>query len=81
MDHQDAGAEKIALARYDATAAPRKGSIFVNPAGPGGEGVGFAMGGRDSLQSFVCSTPSYSLAIVASANAAGVGRRTGWRRI
>ena len=81
MDYHDADVVIAKLARYNATATPRKDSIFVNPGGPGGEGIGLATGGSDSLQSFVRSTPSYSLAIEASANTADVGRWTGRRRI
>ena len=63
LDYHDAGAgvAKITLARYNATAAPRKGSVFVNPGGPGGSGVGLAAGGGDSLQSFVRTMSSIFL--------------------
>ena len=37
-----AGVAKIALGRYNATASPRKGVVFVNPGGPGGPGVDLA---------------------------------------
>jgi pimeloyl-ACP methyl ester carboxylesterase len=35
----------IALARVPATAANRVGTVFVNPGGPGGSGVGLVLGG------------------------------------
>jgi pimeloyl-ACP methyl ester carboxylesterase len=36
---------KIALARIPASASSRKGSVFVNPGGPGGSGVGLVLDG------------------------------------
>ena len=40
--NSSAGVAKIALGRYNATASPRKGVVFVNPGGPGGPGVALA---------------------------------------
>ncbi|TBU51516.1 TAP-like protein-domain-containing protein [Dichomitus squalens] len=40
--NSSAGVAKIALGRYNATASPRKGVVFVNPGGPGGPGVNLA---------------------------------------
>ncbi len=37
-----AGVAKIALGRYKATASNRKGSVFLNPGGPGGAGKSLA---------------------------------------
>ena len=48
-----AGVAKIALGRYNATASPRKGSVFVNPGGPGGTGVDLATFTGDELQQIV----------------------------
>ncbi|KAH9927997.1 TAP-like protein-domain-containing protein [Epithele typhae] len=55
LDYQDPskGVAKIALGRFNATSGTRKGSIFVNPGGPGGAGVGLATQGGDALQSLV----------------------------
>ena len=55
LDYQDAtkGVAKIALGRFNATSGTRKGSVFVNPGGPGGTGVDLATQAGDALQSFV----------------------------
>ncbi|KAI0708631.1 TAP-like protein-domain-containing protein [Earliella scabrosa] len=45
-----AGVAKIALGRYNATGPNRKGSVFVNPGGPGGPGVGLAINAGSVLQ-------------------------------
>lgn len=50
-----AGVAKIALGRYNATASPRKGSVFINPGGPGGTGVSFATVIGAQLQQVVSS--------------------------
>ena len=44
LDYLDptAGKAKIALGRYNATSGTRKGSVFLNPGGPGGPGVDLA---------------------------------------
>ncbi|KAJ7598797.1 Alpha/Beta hydrolase protein [Mycena floridula] len=38
----EAGTATIAFARYNATKLPKKGSVFINPGGPGGRGVLFS---------------------------------------
>ncbi|RPD76009.1 hypothetical protein L226DRAFT_522437 [Lentinus tigrinus ALCF2SS1-7] len=48
-----AGVAKIALGRYNATTSPRKGSVFVNPGGPGGTGVSLATGSGSFLQQVI----------------------------
>ncbi|THH10618.1 hypothetical protein EW145_g1198 [Phellinidium pouzarii] len=39
------GTGTLALARYKATKSPKKGTVFLNPGGPGGSGVKFARDG------------------------------------
>ena len=53
-----AGVAKIALGRYNATGPNRKGSVFVNPGGPGGPGVGLAINAGSVLQQLVVSSVS-----------------------
>ncbi|KAL1948533.1 hypothetical protein VTO73DRAFT_12608 [Trametes versicolor] len=48
-----AGVAKIALGRFNATAATRKGSVFLNPGGPGGPGVSLATVSGPDLQQLV----------------------------
>ncbi|KAI0719840.1 TAP-like protein-domain-containing protein [Cerioporus squamosus] len=48
-----AGVAKIALGRYNATSTPRKGSVFVNPGGPGGAGVSLATASGAHLQQVI----------------------------
>lgn len=36
--NETAGVAKIALARYKSTSSDRKGSVLLNPGGPGGAG-------------------------------------------
>ncbi|KAI0772754.1 TAP-like protein-domain-containing protein [Trametes elegans] len=52
LDYTDpgAGVAKIALARYNATSSDRKGSVFINPGGPGGPGLEWATAGGPSMQ-------------------------------
>ncbi|KAJ7596408.1 Alpha/Beta hydrolase protein [Mycena floridula] len=40
--NSEAGTAKIAFARYNATKLPKKGSVFLNPGGPGGAGMRLA---------------------------------------
>ena len=53
-----AGVAKIALGRYNATAWPRKGVVFVNPGGPGGSGVGLATSAGPYFQELVSTDQS-----------------------
>lgn len=48
-----AGVAKIALGRYKATASSRKGSVFLNPGGPGGAGKRLATMAGASFQRLV----------------------------
>ncbi|KAH9928003.1 TAP-like protein-domain-containing protein [Epithele typhae] len=54
LDYSDegAGVAKIALGRYNATGT-RKGSLFINPGGPGGSGVRLATRAGPYMQSIV----------------------------
>ena len=54
----DAGVAKIALGRFNAT-GNRKGSLFVNPGGPGGPGVGLATQAGTHIQSIVRTSYIY----------------------
>ncbi|KAF9072802.1 hypothetical protein BDP27DRAFT_1400715 [Rhodocollybia butyracea] len=45
----DAGVATIALAKYKAKKSPRKGSVFVNPGGPGGPGALFVIASGSNL--------------------------------
>ena len=62
LDYFDpsAGKAKIALARYNATVGPRKGSLFVNPGGPGGSGVSLVTHAGSYLQHLVSTIRSGS---------------------
>ncbi|TFK81819.1 alpha/beta-hydrolase [Polyporus arcularius HHB13444] len=51
--NSSAGVAKIALGRYNATSTPRKGSLFVNPGGPGASGVSLATVDGGLLQQVV----------------------------
>ncbi|KAI0767486.1 TAP-like protein-domain-containing protein [Fomes fomentarius] len=48
-----AGVAKIALGRFNATTQPRKGSVFVNPGGPGGAGAFLATQAGAQLQQLI----------------------------
>uniref|UniRef100_D8QKA5 Peptidase S33 tripeptidyl aminopeptidase-like C-terminal domain-containing protein n=1 Tax=Schizophyllum commune (strain H4-8 / FGSC 9210) TaxID=578458 RepID=D8QKA5_SCHCM len=54
MDYGDAsvGTAKLAVARYPAQ-GERKGTVFVNPGGPGGSGVAFVLGSGPDLAAMV----------------------------
>ena len=47
------GVAKIALARFNATSGNRRGSVFVNPGGPGGSGASLVAGAGEGLQGAV----------------------------
>ncbi|KAJ7579876.1 Alpha/Beta hydrolase protein [Mycena floridula] len=51
--NKDAGVATIALARYKATKCPRKGTVFLNPGGPGGSGVEFLIAAAGSLAKII----------------------------
>ncbi|KAI0634190.1 TAP-like protein-domain-containing protein [Trametes polyzona] len=51
--NKSAGVAKIALGRYKARSANRKGSIFLNPGGPGGPGKRLATSAGPSFQQIV----------------------------
>ncbi|KAH9928020.1 TAP-like protein-domain-containing protein [Epithele typhae] len=55
LDYSDSsiGVAKIALGRYNATSGTRKGSVFVGPGGPGGQGVFFATQQGPAVQALV----------------------------
>ncbi|KAG9124179.1 hypothetical protein FRC07_012564 [Ceratobasidium sp. 392] len=42
--NQTAGKASLAAVMYPATVKPKVGTLFVNPGGPGGEGVGYILG-------------------------------------
>ena len=56
MDYtnQTEGVAKIALGRYNAIGPNRKGVVFFNPGGPGGDGVYLATVAGVALQGLVC---------------------------
>lgn len=47
------GVAKVALARLNATSGNRRGSVFINPGGPGGSGVSILTSTGDVLQGAV----------------------------
>ena len=51
--NQTQGVAKIALGRYNATSPNRKGAVFFNPGGPGGDGVFLATVAGTMLQGLV----------------------------
>ncbi|KAI0372413.1 hypothetical protein BV20DRAFT_991265 [Pilatotrama ljubarskyi] len=48
-----AGVAKIALGRYNATSGKKKGSVFLNPGGPGGPGVSLATSSGPDFQQII----------------------------
>ncbi|KAG8717827.1 hypothetical protein FRC08_006556 [Ceratobasidium sp. 394] len=48
LDYQNesVGKASLAVARYPATKQPKLGTLFLNPGGPGGSGVGLILGGN-----------------------------------
>ncbi|CDO72135.1 hypothetical protein BN946_scf184962.g78 [Trametes cinnabarina] len=52
-----AGVAKIALGRYNATSPNRKGSVFLNPGGPGAPGVSLATSSGPDFQQIVTYGP------------------------
>lgn len=61
-----AGVAKIALGRFNATAATRKGSVFLNPGGPGGPGVSLATVSGPDLQQLVCAAAPVRFAVAST---------------
>ncbi|EMD36744.1 hypothetical protein CERSUDRAFT_114655 [Gelatoporia subvermispora B] len=57
--NQSAGVAQIALGKYKAKTQPSKGSVFVNPGGPGGSGKLFATGAGPLLQRVI--GPEYDI--------------------
>ena len=62
LDYFNAGAgvARIALGRYNATSSTRKGSVFVNPGGPGAPGVALATESGPFFQQLVNPMNRYS---------------------
>ncbi|KAL7284631.1 hypothetical protein ACG7TL_001927 [Trametes sanguinea] len=61
-----AGVAQIALGRYNATSPNRKGSVFLNPGGPGAPGVSLATVSGPDFQQICYSSPAARQAFIAN---------------